>query len=72
MHFDARNYESASWALDHENKTVGILVTVPIVYLATDDGSESSVDIASLNEIGSTQEKKIAVGCVAHNLRYAA
>ena len=28
MHFDACDYESASWALDHENKAVGILVSV--------------------------------------------
>jgi hypothetical protein len=40
--------------------------------LQGDDGSESSVDTASLKEIGSTQEKKIAAGCAAHNLRCAA
>jgi len=34
MHFDACGYESASWTVDHENKTVGILVSVLIVYFA--------------------------------------
>jgi len=43
-----------------------------IVSPRADDDSESFVDIASLKEIGSTQEKKIAAGYAAHNLRYAA
>jgi hypothetical protein len=72
MHFDACNYESASWAVDHENEAVGILVSVHRLPCELTTIRRALSILPVLKEIGSTQEKKIAVGCVAHNLRYAA